>query len=335
MSKLILIAVGGNALMRSGEHGPAEHQFEHAIETASIVVELIKRGYHVVLTHGNGPQIGAALIRSEISAQYAYRMPYDCCLASTQGEIGYVLQYALWQMMQKERLHVPIATLITQVRVDKDDPAFVHPTKPIGPYLTNVEAERYQQELGWMMAKFAEGYRRVVPSPDPKEIIELEAIRTCVNKGMVVIAGGGGGIPVFNDHDISKGVEAVIDKDLTSAILASQLHADVFAIATGEEYVYLDYGKPTQSSVSHLTVDECARLLLEGEFPEGSMGPKIHAAITYLERGGIEAIITDAKHLLSSILGSGGTRISLSKSIMGDNDQFEFPGPHIHKETVR
>ncbi|MEK9136141.1 MAG: carbamate kinase, partial [Bacteroidota bacterium] len=235
MSKLVLVAVGGNALMRTGERGLAEHQFEHALETASTVVELIKTGYRVVLTHGNGPQIGAALIRSEVSAAYAYRMPYDCCLAATQGEIGYVLQYAMWQMMQKERLHVPIATLITQVRVDKDDPAFTHPTKPIGPYLTKAEAERYEHELGWTMVEQPHGFRRVVPSPQPKELIELEAIRACVDRGLVVIAGGGGGIPVFNDHDISKGVEAVIDKDLTSAILASQLEADVLAIATGEE----------------------------------------------------------------------------------------------------
>jgi carbamate kinase len=315
MSKLVLVAVGGNALMRSGERGLAEHQFEHALETASTVVELIKTGYRVVLTHGNGPQIGAALIRSEVSAAHAYRMPYDCCLAATQGEIGYVLQYAMWQMMQKEQLHVPIATLITQVRVDKNDPAFAHPTKPIGPYLTKEEADRYQRDLRWAIVETPHGYRRVVPSPEPKEIIELDAIRACVDRGLVVIAGGGGGIPVFNDHDITKGVEAVIDKDLTSAVLASQLEADVLAIATGEEFVYADYGKPTQRTLSHLTIEECYRLLSEGQFPEGSMGPKIHAAMTYLERGGKEAIITDARHLLRAIEGNGGTRITMPEEI--------------------
>ena len=268
-----------------------------------------------MLTHGNGPQIGAALIRSEVSAAHAYRMPYDCCLAATQGEIGYVLQYAMWQMMQKEHLHVPIATLITQVRVDKNDPAFAHPTKPIGPYLTKEEAERYQRDLKWTIVETPHGYRRVVPSPEPKEIIELDAIRACVDRGLVVIAGGGGGIPVFNDHDISKGVEAVIDKDLTSAVLASQLQADVLAIATGEEFVYADYGKPTQHTLSHLTIEECSRLLAEGQFPEGSMGPKIHAAMTYLERGGKEAIITDARHLLRAIEGVGGTRITMPEEI--------------------
>lgn len=315
MSKLVLVAIGGNALMRSGERGPAEHQFEHALETASNVVELIKNGYRVVLTHGNGPQIGAALIRSEVAADHAYRMPYDCCLAATQGEIGYVLQYAMWQMMQKEQLHIPIATLVTQVRVDKNDPAFTHPTKPIGPYLTKEEAEQYRCDLKWIVIETPHGYRRVVPSPEPKEIIELDAIRACVDRGLVVIAGGGGGIPVFNDHDISKGVEAVIDKDLTSAVLASQLEADVLAIATGEEFVYADYGKPTQRPLPHLTTDECSRLLSEGQFPEGSMGPKIHAAMIYLERGGKEAIITDAQHLLRAIGGNGGTRVTVAEEI--------------------
>jgi len=313
VSKLVLVAVGGNALMRAGERGLAEQQFEHALETAVTVVQLIKTGHRVVLTHGNGPQIGAALVRSEMSAAHAYRMPYDCCLAATQGEIGYVLQYALWQMMQKERLHIPIATLITQVRVEKSDPAFSHPTKPIGPYLTKEEAQRYEQELGWTMMQQRQGYRRVVPSPEPKEIVELEAIRACVDRGLVVIAGGGGGIPVFNDHDISKGVEAVIDKDLTSAILASQLEADVLAIATGEEYVYLNYGQPSQRAVSHLTYDECAKYSGEGQFPEGSMGPKIQAAMTYLLRGGKEAVITDARHLVPAIHGEAGTRITMTE----------------------
>lgn len=312
MSKLVLVAVGGNALIRTGDKGLAEHQFIRALETAGTIVQLLKCGYRVVLTHGNGPQIGAALVRSELSAAHAYRMPYDCCLAATQGEIGYVLQYALWQMMQKEGLHIPIATLVTQVRVEKNDPAFTHPTKPIGPFLTKEEARRYELELGWKMVQFKQGYRRVVPSPEPKEIIELDAIRACVDRGLMVIAGGGGGIPVFNDHDISKGVEAVIDKDLTSAILASQLKADVFAIATGEEYVYLNYGKPSQRAATRLTYDECTKYSAEGQFPEGSMGPKIHAAMAYLVRGGKVAVITDAPHLVDAIQGEAGTRITMT-----------------------
>lgn len=310
MSRLVLVAVGGNALMRPGKEASAEQQFVYALDTASTIVTLLKHGYRVVLTHGNGPQIGAALVRSEVSAAHAYRMPYDCCLAATQGEIGYILQYALWQVMQREGLHIPVATLITQVRVDKNDPAFVHPTKPIGPFLTKEEAERYKKELGWTVVEQRQGFRRVVPSPMPQEIVELDAIKACVERGLIVIAGGGGGIPVFNDHEIAKGVEAVIDKDLTSAILASQLGADVLAIATGEEYVYVDYGKPTQRPVPHLSLEECGRMYDEGQFPAGSMGPKILAAMTYLERGGKDALITDAPHLLAAIEGKAGTHIA-------------------------
>jgi carbamate kinase len=199
--------------------------------------------------------------------------------------------------------------------VDKNDPAFLHPTKPIGPYLAKEEAEQYTREMQWTIAKTAQGYRRIVPSPEPREIIELDAIKACVDRGLVVIAGGGGGIPVFNDHDNSKGVEAVIDKDLTSAVLASQLQADVLAIATGEEFVYTDFGRPSQRKHTHLTTDECERLLAEGQFPEGSMGPKIQAAIKYLERGGKEAVITDARHLLSAIQGEGGTHITVGEEV--------------------
>jgi carbamate kinase len=313
MSKLVLVAVGGNALIRAGQAGLAAQQFENAMETARAVVQVLKAGHRVVLTHGNGPQIGAALIRSEAAAASAYRMPYDCCIAATQGEIGYVLQYTLWQAMQTEGLHFPVVSLVTQVLVEKNDQAFAHPTKPIGPFYTKEVAQRYRSEFGWSVVEDANrGYRRVVPSPEPKEIVELDAIRACVDKGLVVIAAGGGGVPVFNDHDITKGVEAVVDKDLTSAVLASRLGADVFAIATGEESVYLDYKKPTQRTVRQLTVDECLRYQGEGQFPEGSMGPKIHAALTYLRHGGKEVVITDTHHLLAAINGNAGTKIQVS-----------------------
>jgi carbamate kinase len=310
MSKLVLVAVGGNALIRGDQKGTAEEQFANAMETAGGVVQLIKAGHRVVLTHGNGPQVGAMLIRSEEAAAHVYRMPYDTCVAATQGEIGYVLQYAMWQMLQKAHLRVPVVSLVTQVMVDKNDPAFAHPTKPIGPYYASAEAEHYRRDLGWIMTEFAgKGFRRVVPSPQPQEIVELEAIRACVDKGLVVIAGGGGGVPVFNDHDISKGAEAVIDKDLTSAILASRLGADVFAIATGEEHVFIDYGKPARRAIDVMTDADCRRYLAEGQFPEGSMGPKILAALAYLERRGREVVITDIEHLLPAVEGNGGTHI--------------------------
>src|SRR5512135_547433 len=195
MSKLVLIAVGGNALIKAGQKGTAQEQFENAVHTAAAVVRLIKAGYRVVLTHGNGPQVGAVLTRSELAAAYAYRMPLDCSVAATQGEIGYVLQYAMWQRMQEEGLHVPVVTLVTQVLVDRTDPAFKHPTKPIGPFYTSEVAERYRDLFDWTVVEdSSRGYRRVVPSPQPKEIVELEAIRACVDRGLVVIAGGGGGV---------------------------------------------------------------------------------------------------------------------------------------------
>jgi carbamate kinase len=317
MSRLVLVAVGGNALIRENQSGTATEQFTNAMDTATAVVQLIKAGFRVVLTHGNGPQIGAALIRSDVAAEHAYRLPYDCCVASTQGEIGYVLQYALWQMMQKEKLAVPVVSLVTQVVVDRNDPAFQNPTKPIGPFYSEKEADHYRNELGWTLREIpTKGFRRVVPSPLPKEIVELEAIRACVDRGLVVIAAGGGGVPVSNDHDISKGVEAVIDKDLTSSILASQLKADMFAIATGEEKVYLDYGKPTQRGVTHLTDEQCREYLARGQFPPGSMGPKIQAALDYLDHGGREVIITDHVHLLGAVEGRAGTHIEASREMI-------------------
>jgi carbamate kinase len=199
---------------------------------------------------------------------------------------------------------------VTQVLVDKRDPAFARPTKPIGPFYTRDFAERYRDLFDWILVEDSNrGYRRVVPSPEPKEIIELEAIRACVDRGLVVIAAGGGGIPVFNDHDITKGVEAVIDKDLTSAILASQLRADLFIIATDVDRVCLEYGKPGQRPLDHLSVSECVRYMTAGQFPAGSMGPKIAAAIAYVVRGGAEAIITNHEHLFDAVHGTGGTRI--------------------------
>lgn len=310
MPKLVLVAVGGNALIRGGHKGTAQEQFESAVETAAAVVRLIREGYRVVLTHGNGPQVGAQLVRSEMAASHAYRLPLDCCVAATQGEVGYVLQYAMWQMLQSEGLNTPVVSLITQVLVNSSDPAFRNPTKPIGPSYSREAAERYSELLDWTIIEdSAHGFRRAVPSPEPIAIIELDAIKACVDRGLVVIAGGGGGVPVFNDHDITKGVEAVIDKDHTSAILAGQLNADVFAIATDVDYVYLDFGKASQRPMKHLTVSQCRQHLEAGQFPPGSMGPKITAAIRYIELGGNMVVITDHEHLLEAVEGRAGTQI--------------------------
>ena len=315
MSKLVLVAVGGNALIRANQKGTAQEQFENAVDTATAVVRLLRAGHRVVLTHGNGPQVGAALTRSELAAAYAYRLPLDCCVATTQGEIGYVLQYAMWQMLQQEGLRTPVVSLVTQVLVNSHDPAFTNPTKPIGPFYTKDVADRYRDLFDWSMVEEpSRGFRRVVPSPEPVEIIELEAIRACVDRGLVVIAAGGGGVPVFNDHDITKGVEAVIDKDHTSAILSSQLQADVFAIATDVDRVCLDFRKPTQRPLDLLSVEECHRYLQAGQFPSGSMGPKITAALKFLERGGKDAVITNSEHLVDAVEGRAGTHIVVTSA---------------------
>ncbi len=310
MPELVLIAIGGNALIKAGQKGTAQEQFENAVDTAAIVVKLIRAGYRVVLTHGNGPQVGAALTRSELAAAHAYRLPLDCSVAATQGEIGYVLQYAMWQAMQQEGLATPVVSLVTQVLVDSNDPAFLTPTKPIGPFYTREVAERYRDLFGWVIAEdSSRGYRRVVPSPIPKAIIELEAIKACIDRGLVVIAAGGGGVPVFNDHDVSKGVEAVIDKDYTSAILASQINADIFVNTTNVDRVCIDYKKPTERALDRISVEDCRTYLANGQVPVGSMGPKVSAALVYLDRGGKNAVITNAAHLFDAVQGKGGTRI--------------------------
>lgn len=310
MGPLAVIAVGGNALVRPGQHGSAEDQFANAMETADVLVRLLQSGVRLVITHGNGPQVGAALTRSEFAAGRVYRLPYDCCVASTQGEIGYVLQYALWQKEQEYRVHVPVATVITQVLVDSRDPAFFRPTKPVGPYYSQEVADRYARNFGWEFAHDTQGWRRVVASPGPREIVEIDVIRACVRDGIVVIAGGGGGVPVCNDHDISKGVEAVIDKDLTSALLATQLHADVLAIVTSEETVFLDYDRPTRRAVRSMNEADCKNHLASGQFPPGSMGPKIQAALNFIQAGGRETVITDISHLSDALLrGEAGTHI--------------------------
>ena len=307
---LLLVAVGGNALLRAGQQGTADDQFESALITADALVRLIRDGYRLVITHGNGPQVGAQLIRSETAARSAYRMPYDCCVAATQGEIGYVLQYALWQKMQQTGIRVPAVSLVTQVVIDKNDPAFLHPTKPVGPFYTREEADRVREELGWTLTEIhGRGWRRVVPSPEPRAIVELDAIRACIDEGLVVIAAGGGGIPVSNDHDNAKGMEAVIDKDLTSALLARSIGADLFVIATDVRQVFLDFGTPAQRPLTSASAEEVRRHMAAGQFPEGSMGPKIHAALRYLELGGREVVITDTEHLLEGVRGESGTRI--------------------------
>ena len=310
MPKLALVAIGGNSLLRAGERGSIAEQRANAALTARYLVQLIRRGYRLVLTHGNGPQVGAQWLRSEIASAQVSPEPLDVCVADTEGAIGYVLERALQDALADARLAIPVATLIAQVVVDEHDPAFRHPTKPVGPFYTADEARRHEQQLGWHMVEdAARGYRRVVPSPEPLEIVEVDAIRSLVHDGYLVITVGGGGIPVVRRKNHLTGVEAVIDKDRASGLLASLLDVDTFIISTDTEYVYLNYKRPDQRAIERMTASEAHAYLDAGHFAPGSMGPKIAAAIRFLQHGGSEVIITAPEHLLDAVLGKTGTRV--------------------------
>jgi carbamate kinase len=310
MGKSILIAVGGNSLIRSGEKGTAAEQMHNAQRTARAIVGLVRAGHRLVITHGNGPQVGADLLRSERAVDQVPGLPLDLCDAATQGEIGYVLQQSLYNELKAAGLQVPVVTVLTQSLVSPDDVAMQHPTKPIGPFYSDHEAQARSCELGWEMVEdAARGYRRVVPSPVPISIVESGVIRSLVADGVLVIAAGGGGIPVMSSGGRLQGIEAVIDKDRASAMLATELGMDVFAISTDVSCVYLNYKKPGQRPLSRVTASEMQSYLEAGEFPPGNMGPKIESALQFLWAGGSEVIITSYDHLCEAIAGPGGTRI--------------------------
>ena len=310
MSKVALLAVGGNSLIRAGQKGTIKEQFENARKTAEYIAELVKRGFKLVITHGNGPQVGAQLIRTEMASSQVYTMPLDVCVASTQGEIGYILQSSIQEALEKKKLNVPVATIITRVVVDPDDPDFKNPTKPVGPFFTKEEAKRKEKEFGWKMIEDAKrGYRRVVPSPKPVDIVEKNIISNCVRSGMIVIAVGGGGIPVVKKNGGYEGVEAVIDKDRASALLANILKVDYFIISTDTDKVYINYKKPNQRALDVVKLDEIEKYFKEGHFPPGSMGPKIEAIVEFLKNGGEKAIVTSPENLIESVFGDAGTKI--------------------------
>jgi carbamate kinase len=326
--KTMLLAVGGNSLIRSGEKGTIAEQRANAERTAVQIVGLIRAGYKLVLTHGNGPQVGAQLLRSERGASQVPGHPLDVCGASTQGEIGYLLEQSLQTELQHAGLAVPVTTVLTQSLVSLDDPSMKHPSKPIGPFYSRADAEERQRLLGWEIVEdAARGYRRVVPSPDPTDIVELGVIRDLVERGVLVIACGGGGIPVVWRNGRLEGVEAVIDKDRASALLASRLGADLFVISTDTDYVYLNYKKPMQSPLQRIGAAELEEYAKVGHFPPGNMGPKIESVLRFLNHGGKEAIITSCENLCQSVVGSAGTHILADHDRVGIklNAKFELP----------
>jgi carbamate kinase len=308
--KDMVLAIGGNSLIHSGEKGTIREQLINARRVAAQVVGLIRQGYRIVLTHGNGPQVGAELLLSEHAAGAVPAHPLDVCDASTQGEMGYLLQQALSSELKQAGLHVPVVTVVTQCVVSLDDPAMKNPSKPVGRFYTHTEAQERRRQFGWTMVMDAErGFRRVVPSPHPLEIIELEVIQHLVEFGALVIACGGGGIPVAWVNDNLVGVEAVIDKDLASSLLASKLRAELFVIGTDTDYVYLDYKKPSQKALLRIDTDQLEKYARAGQFPPGSMGPKVESVLQFLRGGGREAMVASIEELCAAVQGAAGTHV--------------------------
>jgi carbamate kinase len=313
--KRMVIALGGNAITLPAEEGNVAQQFAHTRETVRVIADLVCAGYHIAITHGNGPQVGNILRRVEIAAEHdVYPIPLALCVADTQGGMGYMIEQCLENELFKRGLHRKCATVITTVLVDEADPAFSKPTKPIGVFYREDEAQRHRQRDGWNMVEIPRrGWRRVVPSPAPLEIIEIGLIRKLVQVGEMVVCCGGGGIPVAREHDGSlHGVEAVIDKDATAALLAATLDVDCLAILTNVRQVFAAYGTPEETPLPRMTVSEARRRLENNEFPAGSMGPKIQAAVDFLERSrqpNPSVLITDPASLTRAIAGEDGTWI--------------------------
>lgn len=312
MSKRIaLIAIGGNALLQEKQKGTQEEQLQNAAECAEMFANVIQAGYSLCVVHGNGPQVGNILIQQEAGSNRIPPYSLDIADAMTQGSMGYIIERTLINRLKFINQACPVSTLLTEVVVDKNDPGFQNPTKPVGPFYTEQRAQELAREKGWHMKEDAgRGYRKVVPSPKPLEIIQLDAVKTLLEAGHCVIAGGGGGIPVIRDaQGYLEGVEAVIDKDRLSSLLAEQLGADTYVILTGVPKVAVDFGKPSQKWLDRMTVAEAEKFMAEGQFPAGSMGPKIEAAIQFIKAGGHEVLITSPEALSHEAYETVGTRI--------------------------
>jgi carbamate kinase len=311
--KKIVIALGGNAIKQWDQKGNAEEQFENVRRSCYQIVKIIKRGFQVVITHGNGPQVGNLLIQQEKGAQMVAPQPIDICDAMTQGQIGYMIQQALLNELKDARFDRNVVTLITQVMVDREDPGFRNPTKPVGPFYNRILKEKYEKQWGHVIKKVkmkGEYYRRVVPSPDPLRILEAKMVKDLLNSGVIVIASGGGGIPVIlDDQGHISGIEAVVDKDLAGEKLAESVGADLFMILTDVKKVYLHFGTERQRGLKTLYLEQAKRYLKNGHFPSGSMGPKIEACIRFIEYGGERSMITCLDCADVALDGREGTHI--------------------------
>ncbi len=310
--KLAVVAIGGNSLIKDKNHKTVPDQYEAAKETCHHIVGLLEHGWDVAIGHGNGPQVGFILRRSELARHELHEVPLDVCGADTQGAIGYMLQQNLQNEFKRRGMTKQATTVVTQVLVDRSDPAFQNPSKPIGSFMDEGEAVRRRDAEGWHVVEDAgRGWRRVVASPLPRKVIEQDAVQELLDAGFVVITVGGGGIPVVeNENGDLEGVAAVIDKDFASSLLATSIKADLFLISTAVEKVYLNFGKPNQEAIDRMTVAEAQKYIEEGHFAKGSMLPKIQAIVQFLESGGKQAIITNPENIERALRGETGTLIA-------------------------
>lgn len=311
MRHLVIIAIGGNSLIKDAQHMTVYDQYKAAGETSEHIADLVERGHRVVITHGNGPQVGFILLRSELAKDVVHEVPLDTCGADTQGAIGYQIAQTLDNELRRRGIEREVVAVVTQTVVDRNDPGFANPSKPIGPFYARESAEEHMKTQGWVMKEDAgRGWRRVVASPHPREIVEIEAIRKLLEQDVIVVAAGGGGIPVVrNDNGDLEGIGAVVDKDLASCLLAKELGASYFVISTSVDKVAIDYGKPEQRDLDEITVAEAKRYLAAGHFAPGSMKPKIESAVDFLENGGQRVVVTQPHLMLESITGNTGTHI--------------------------
>jgi carbamate kinase len=310
-TKLAVVAFGGNALLRAEDRGTQEEQIARAKQAARWLAEIVRHGYKLIVVHGNGPQVGNILVQNEEASTKIPPQTLDVCVAQTEGSMGFLLQQAIRNRLDSIGVSGDVATILTEVEVDPTDAAFKRPTKPIGPFVTRYRAEALTRDLGWTMREDAgHGWRHVVASPRPLRILNLQTIVHMLDSAAVVIAAGGGGIPVVRGRDGQwRGVEAVIDKDFASSLLASELHAEMYVVLTGVAKVSIDFEKPAEKALDRITVAEATRYLAEGQFPAGSMGPKIEAAIQFVNRGGKQVLITDVEHLRDALQGNDGTLV--------------------------
>jgi carbamate kinase len=309
MKKKVLVALGGNALLRSDDKGTDKEQLLHVNETCLHFVDIIKQGYQLAITHGNGPQVGNILLQNEMCQDKIPPMPLDICGAQSQGQIGYMIQRILQNRLSLEKIDLLVTAIISQVLVDKDDLAFKNPSKPIGPFYDKEKAENLQKTKGWsMVEQVGKGYRRVVPSPEPLDVIEKSMIKELFDDQKIVISCGGGGIPVIKEQDGTlKGIEGVIDKDKTASVLAHILKVDTLLILTDVEKVFINYKKENQKALDKLSIKEAEGYLKEGQFAKGSMGPKVEAAMRFLKGGGTRAIITSLEKAKDALNDKTGT----------------------------